>query len=813
MSFELHSSLKSRRTWKEYVRDAYRMKYDRDRSTSRFLLGSLFIFNFIAWIVASRGVPTGLGIWLDSIIAATLNVILLVIAIPILSFFMSLIQLPVARKLFSLVIITFIQMIFILQFAELDRRVSYLVAGAYIAIALLLGSWLLHVWRKWRISNVVKLLATLIPAVIIGVVIMISTSWPVSNNNYWLKQKELFSTVSDADVADIAVKDGSLLEQGWHELINPSLIQQYNVTTFSYGNGTDKHRSSFGKQVDYLSPSVNAEQYISKWPKLKQLFWGFSPQELPLNGTVWMPEGADDASFPIALIVHGNHLMEDFSDGGYHYLGEMLAKQGIIAISVDQNFLNYSSWSGIVDNDMLMRAWLLLQHIQQLGIWNSDDSHPLYDKFDLSSIALIGHSRGGQAAAMAADPERFFDDDAMLPDKEDYQIKAVVAMAPTDKKVEDQFADLDNVFYLTLQGARDADVNNFYGERQYARTMLETSERFKAALYIADANHSQFNTDWGKFDERLPGGLFLNRSNMLTAEEQQQIAKVYIAAFLQAALFENFTYTPLFQNYENGLQWLPDTGYISRYENGSTIPIARENGLIEKSYAIGMSEWDESTYAINRDGNSKQQEAIELSWEKAGAEYNMILTDQAAEQLEDSAADSIIFSLAVDPLIMDEQTTDEVNMDRSKTQVNVTDEHLDKESIDGLQDDVQQGELEVPQLEIEVETDEGEILQLLVNDVTSIEAPVHTQFTKFTWLENRIKKNKYKQSAEAIFQTVIVPLNYFSSLNKQHDSKWEKQLNPAQISKISFRFASEAGKVFLADIGYTNREEANEKQF
>ena len=41
-------------------------------------------------------------------------------------------------------------------------------------------------------------------------------------------------------------------------------------------------------------------------------------------------------------MVHGNHDMEDFSDPGYAYLGELFASRGIIAVSVDENFLNSS---------------------------------------------------------------------------------------------------------------------------------------------------------------------------------------------------------------------------------------------------------------------------------------------------------------------------------------------------------------------------------------------------------------------------------------------------------------------------------------
>ena len=48
--------------------------------------------------------------------------------------------------------------------------------------------------------------------------------------------------------------------------------------------------------------------------------------------------------FPLVLMVHGNHLDRDFSDPGYAYLGRHFASHGIIAVSVDENFLN-GAWS------------------------------------------------------------------------------------------------------------------------------------------------------------------------------------------------------------------------------------------------------------------------------------------------------------------------------------------------------------------------------------------------------------------------------------------------------------------------------------
>ena len=54
-----------------------------------------------------------------------------------------------------------------------------------------------------------------------------------------------------------------------------------------------------------------------------------------------------EGTFPLVLIVHGNHLMNDYSDPGYEYLGRSLASKGYIFVSVDENFLNFSPYEDL----------------------------------------------------------------------------------------------------------------------------------------------------------------------------------------------------------------------------------------------------------------------------------------------------------------------------------------------------------------------------------------------------------------------------------------------------------------------------------
>lgn len=97
---------------------------------------------------------------------------------------------------------------------------------------------------------------------------------------------------------------------------------------------------------------------------------------------------------------------------------------------------------------------------------------------------------------------------------------------------------------------------------------------------------------------------------MLAPDEQREIAKVYISAFLEETLQrqeqeqqEQESYLALFQDYRAGMSWLPDTDYYNRFESGSFIPWAR---------------FDEDTNRASIPGGGKA-EASGLIWTEQNA--------------------------------------------------------------------------------------------------------------------------------------------------------------------------------------------------
>jgi len=581
-----------------------------------------------------------------------------------------------------------------------------------------------------------------------------------------------FADAGGAAAADSAA--GTALEP--LTAADPTQPGSYSVRTFTYGSGTNRQREEFGAGAALTSMPVDGSRYVAHWTWLRSLYWGFDPHSLPLNGTVWMPEG--EGPFPLVLIVHGNHLMEDFSDGGYAYLGELLASRGYVAVSVDENFLNYSVWSGIPSGDMKPRAWLLLQHIGQLQRFAADSASPLYGKIDFASVALLGHSRGGQAAAMAADPDEWFARDDSLPDPSSYRIRAVIALAPTDTMVDGKFARLRDISYLTLQGTADADLVSFYGGNQYERTDFTAgSSAFKASLLIGGANHGQFNTTWGAKDASLPAGLFL-RDPELSGEDQRRVAQAYVSAFLDTVT-GRADYTALFRDARAGASFLPDTPYVSRYENGSFVPVARYEEGRDRSPLVSATARSEGAIsgrvedARDRDGRETPNHGVELRWQSAGGSYSLVADGtftwpEAAAASTDIAppaasADGVYLVFALSDLTW--RLRPDETQERSSLQVTVS-----------------------------LEDEAGETASVKLADVMPLRSAPRTTFTRLGWLEETMADGKFKNEFEPAFQTYEIPLAAFRLANPS--------LRTDELKRIEFSFAGQPGQAMLDDVGF-----------
>jgi hypothetical protein len=368
-------------------------------------------------------------------------------------------------------------------------------------------------------------------------------------------------------------------------LPDPGAPGPYAVLHFTYGSGHDRRRAEYGTQVRLITNPVDGSRIYGYWTGLKgwlrTRYWGFDAAHMPLQATVWMPQAS--GSFPLVLIVHGSHAMEEPSDAGYEYLGTHLASQGYILASVDENFLNPGGADALADplqsdswKEIPARAWLLLEHLRLWRGWNADPVNPLYGKVDLEHIALIGHSRGGEAVVLANQFNQMgaFPDDATIAFDYHFQIRAVAAIAPTEGTYlpRTSHAELRDQNYFVLGGSRDGDNGtSFLGQAQYSRaTFSGAVDAFKASIYIKDANHGQFNTIWGRNDAPTVYRFLTDERQILSGSAQRQVAKVYLTAFLNVALKSQIAYRALFQDPRSGAAWLPGAFIVNNYAASRT---------------------------------------------------------------------------------------------------------------------------------------------------------------------------------------------------------------------------------------------------
>lgn len=546
---------------------------------------------------------------------------------------------------------------------------------------------------------------------------------------------------------------------------NPGEPGPYPVAYLTYGSGKDLRREEYGEGAALITNPVNGSGYVSFSgisERLHEFYWGFTTSHLPLNGRVWYPQG--EGPFPLVLIVHGNHSLVDFSDGGYDYLGELLASRGFIAVSVDENFLNGGTWVDAGgENDA--RAWLLLKHLEVWEGWNEDAESPFYGTVDMDQIALVGHSRGGEAAALAATFNRLSrnPNNAKITWNFNFNIRSVVAIAPVDEqwRPADQPNPLTDVSYLVLQGSHDADLYYFDGIQQYNRASFTrpTLEAFKASVYIYRANHGQFNTSWGNRDSTGVKGQFLNRAALLTAEEQEQIAKVYISAFLEATLKGEDVYRDLFIDYRLAGNWLPQTNYITQYEDIGiewTADFEEDVDVLTCSLpgceirAAGLTTWNESAPRF-RNKDRQENHVVRLGWSGAQSYFAVKFSSSLSQSFTPETL--LVFKAA--------------------------DARKPEDLTEGLD------------ISVVLVDQWGNQASLTLSEVL----PLQTQFPAEISRLPLWNESYFKEAGEEVFQTYRIPLAQFTAKTPGLDLDG--------IREIRFQFdQTPSGLVYLDEIGF-----------
>ncbi len=558
-------------------------------------------------------------------------------------------------------------------------------------------------------------------------------------------------------------------------LPDPSQPGPYIVQTLTYGSGQDRHRPEYAAGADLLTEPVDGSPFLDGWSAERTGFWGFGPDSLPRNGRVWYPEG--EGVFPLLLMVHGNHLMEDFSDPGYAYLGELLASRGFIAVSVDENFLNILAPEDMtfrgLQEETDARGWLLLEHLRLWREWNETVDNLFYRKVDMENIALIGHSRGGEAVVVAAVFNQLsrYPDDANVAFDYGFGIRAVAAIAPVAWQYLPAGREpvLENMSYFVLQGAHDMDLDSFMGAKQYEKVRFTDGQyEFKAGLYVYGANHGQFNTTWGRSDVLEPAARLYNLRQLLSAADQEQIAKVTVGAFVEATLHNERGYVALFRDPRTAAAWLPDTLYLSQCEEST----ARLVSTYEEDLDVGtttlpggrqlgenLTIWREQQVPLKT--GSLETGAVYLGWD--GADGN--------------GGSSYTITLPVDGLSLDEQSVLVFALADANLDPNPDDE---KPAPDGPREPID--------LTVEVVDRAGMSARLPLSSFALLQPQIESRTGKAAFMHTT-------STSEIVFQTFEFPLAAFQAANPA--------LDPAGVVMVRFLFdRTPAGVVVLDDVAF-----------
>lgn len=261
---------------------------------------------------------------------------------------------------------------------------------------------------------------------------------------------------------------------------------------------------------------------------------------------------------PLVLFLHGRHevcyqaapgatnldwpcratMREIPSHLGYDYAQRQLASRGYTTVSIRVNGIN--AQDGVLDDGGAgARATIVQRH---LDYWASIATER---RVDLSRTVLVGHSRGGEGVNRAS---------IRLPLTAPYRIVGQVLIAPTN--FGDQTAPY--VPTVTILPYCDGDVVDLQGQRftDIGRDIDRADTSLKSSVMVLGANHNYFNTEWTPglsvapsnddwFGE--PAAPCGRRSpNRLSAAEQRQVGRAYIAGAVRLFANADQTVLPMF---------------------------------------------------------------------------------------------------------------------------------------------------------------------------------------------------------------------------------------------------------------------------
>jgi len=250
----------------------------------------------------------------------------------------------------------------------------------------------------------------------------------------------------------------------------------------------------------------------------------------------------------------------------------------------------------------------------------------------------------------------------------------------------------------------------------------------------------------------------------MNGDEQRQVSKLYISAFLDASLKDKKEYISLFKDYRQGGNYLPKEYYINQFEDSKFKYIAdfEEDFDVNTSSikgckieGVNLKTWRENALPFrDDDGSSQQTSGVYLGWDKKDATF------KGASQYSIHIPDSILKTLQIDPA--------------KNLFFFICNNKIDLDSLD---------------FTIKLSSKNGYV-QKSFNSFRILPPPLKTKLTKIDFIYT-IAKDK---PVEKVLQYVELPFSEFLKENKQ--------FKLTDINKISFIFdKTSVGEIFLDKVG------------
>ncbi len=494
--------------------------------------------------------------------------------------------------------------------------------------------------------------------------------------------------------------------------------------------------------------------------RIKEAYQGYPLTDVPMRGVIWYPK--DKSLCPTVFLAHGNHSWMEDSYLGYGYLGKYLASCGYVVVSVDENACN------LLNGENDGRAVLLLENMRQVARFNDEEGGPLFHKMDFSNLALAGHSRGGETVALACrfNELSYYPDNGNHAFRYHFSIKSLIALAPTYGQYHPsgRSVGLTDVNYLVLQGANDQDVRTFQGMGQYGDVRFTGEKRrMKAAIYVAGLNHGQFNSRWGRHDLAGAGRVMLNVRNFLSRDEQQEIAKVFVRAFLDETMDGmRSLYPDLLTDCGKYREYLPKTLYSQRYAMSGAEAICdfEEDMRLETGTMEGVSirashvnSWGEERSRFSAGGYEGNHEAV-ISWNRGAADGTAAGKDGGGKK-----STQVAFSCPA------------LDASGSSLQLDLMD----------LREGLREEEARPMEVMVSVKDASGRESSVWLGNYATVYPPFLARLNKWQYLTGGVEEKPH-------YQTVSIPFRDFQGIDI------------SKIKEITLRFLDREGKAAIDDV-------------